>query len=57
MDTQIDLHQIEILAQNHDVHIFVGHEYASSEASAPYLQLDADFSKASTQINQQLSAS
>lgn len=56
MDAQLDLHQIDILAQHHDGHVFVGDDYEPPEKDAHYSRLDADFSKASTHINQLLSA-
>ncbi|CAA6823321.1 MAG: Unknown protein [uncultured Thiotrichaceae bacterium] len=57
MDAQIDLAQIDILSQNHDVSIFVAHEHDAIEEPVNYYKLEQDFSKASSQINKQLSTS
>lgn len=56
LDAQIDSYQINILAQNHEVSIFVGHEYETPKTHSSYFQLDANFSQASAQISQQLSS-
>lgn len=57
IDAEADFAQIDILSQNHDVHIFVAHKNEAEENSPNYFQLKSDCSKASSQIYQQLSVS